>query len=444
MDTDTRQIYNFKEGEMFDNRYRLQARAGSGGFADVWRAEDMLTHKVVALKIYTRLDEEGINDLAKEYTGMADIQHPNLLTGKHFAAMGNIPYLGMRYCDGGNLEGKAGKMSAEELRHVACDVCNGLVFLHQEGIVHQDIKPENVLYDTTHDRYMLSDFGISGKSRTRMSKSASHVNPSLAMTVAYAPPEKFSTNAVDRMPDTKGDIFSLGLALYELAAGGLPIDPPMATGREMLYSRGQMQVDFDRVADPLLKMVVQRCLSYRKEDRPTAKEVLAMLEGKPADEKVGGHTVKVGGSESLNPGGGSVSSSGDKPSKNKYKTLTDEEQRKWNWGAFAFGWMWGVINGVNKYLYELPLNVLLVVGVLCIGDGDAWLFVVPLVMLADIVVKVIFGRNGTREAWNGSRMWSSTIVFKNTQQTWLIFSMFMLATYLVILISMVVGFIGAM
>ncbi len=417
MDTDTRQIYNFKEGEIFDKRYRLQARAGSGGFADVWRAEDTLTHKVVALKIYTRLDEEGINDLAKEYTDMADIQHPNLLTGKHFAAMGNIPYLEMRYCDGGNLEGKAGKMSAEELRHVACDVCNGLVFLHQEGIVHQDIKPENVLYDTAHDRYLLSDFGISSKSRTRMSKSASHVNPTLAMTVAYAPPEKFSTNAVDRMPDTKGDIFSLGLALYELASGGLPIDQPMATGREMLYSHGQMQVDFGRVADPLLKKVVQRCLSYKKEERPAAREVLAMLEGKPADEKVGGHTVKVGDFESLNPGGGSVPSSGDKPSKNKYKTLTDEERRKWNWGGFFFGWLWGVCNGVYWPLIGIACNFIPWVG-----------------LLATLGISIYLGLKGTGIAWE-KKEWESYEQFKKVQHNWAV------AGVIVFGISLVVGII---
>ncbi len=282
MNTETRHIYNFSEGDKFHEHYRLLAHVGSGGFADVWRAKDELVDTVVALKIYTHLDNEGINDLAKEYKRMQGIHHPNLLTGNHFDANGNIPYLEMDYCDGGNLSRKAGKMTTDELHHMLRDILGGLAYLHSESIIHQDIKPENILHDTVHDRYLLSDFGISSKSRTRMSKSINMANLSFSMTESYAPPEKFSTNAADRMPDAKGDIFSLGVTLYELATGDLPLDPPMATGREMLYSHGQMKPDFGSIADPKLREVIEACTRFRKEDRPTATEVLAILDAPAA------------------------------------------------------------------------------------------------------------------------------------------------------------------
>ena len=281
MQTETRSIHTFQEGEIFDNRYRLVKRAGSGGFADVWRVEDTLRkNKVVALKIYTRLDEEGIKAMSEEYNETEDIQHPNLLTGNHFAAVGNIPYMEMRYCDGGSLASRVGNMSNDELRHMLRDVCTGLSYLHAEGMVHQDIKPENILLDTKHNRYMLADFGISGKSRSRLSKSAKMASDLVAMTAAYAPPEKLSANRIDREPSTRGDIFSLGVTLYELATGNLPVDLPQSTGQLLLISQGRQPLDFDNIADPQLRQIAKRCMSYRKEDRPTAEEVLAMLDSR--------------------------------------------------------------------------------------------------------------------------------------------------------------------
>lgn len=294
MDTETRQIHNFQKGDLFDRHYRLLERVGSGGFADVWQAEDELLNAVVALKIYTRLDRDAISELAKEYKDMRGIKHPNLLTGSHFDACGNIPYLVMDYCEGGSILGKIGKMSSVELRHILHDVCNGLVYLHAEGIVHQDIKPENILYDTQHKRYLISDFGISGRTRTRLSKSVNRATASSYMTESYAPPEKFSSNIDDQEPDAKGDIFSLGMTIFELAVGKLPYAYPMATGREMLYSQGRLQLDYSRIEDPQIRLLVERCTRYRKADRATAKEALAMLDnknsevGKNIGEKNGG------------------------------------------------------------------------------------------------------------------------------------------------------------
>lgn len=285
MNTDTVQIHNFHEGEKFHEHYRLLEHVGSGGFADVWRAKDELVDTIVALKIYTRLDKEGISELAKEYKEMRGIKHPNLLTGNHFDASGNIPYLEMDYCDGGSLAKKVGKMESNELKNMLRDIAMGLECLHHEGIVHQDIKPENILYDTEHYRYLLSDFGISSKSRTRLSHSVNKANMSLSMTEAYAPPEKFSGNVDDLVPDVKGDIFSLGMTVFELSVGKLPFDPPMATGREMLYGQGRLQLDYSKISDPMLRRIVERCTRYNKKERLSAGDILLMLDGKEPERQ---------------------------------------------------------------------------------------------------------------------------------------------------------------
>ncbi|MCR5589392.1 MAG: SUMF1/EgtB/PvdO family nonheme iron enzyme [Bacteroidales bacterium] len=285
MSINTQTIHTFAEGDLFDGRYRLVKLAGSGGFADVWRAEDTLRrNKVVALKIYTRLDEEGIRQMSEEYDATEHLRHTNLLTGNHFAAVGNIPYMEMQFCDGGSLSRKVGKLTTDEIRHVMHDILSGLAYLHSEGIVHQDIKPENILHDSEHNRYMLADFGISGESRTRMSKSVNRDSSSLSMTLAYAPPEKFSSNPNDWEPSTKGDIFSLGVTLYELATGHLPFAQPVNTGDRMLEKKGNVEIYFDNIADPQLRQLAQNCIRYRKEDRPTAEELLAMLDGKGAPQ----------------------------------------------------------------------------------------------------------------------------------------------------------------
>ena len=312
METETKQIHNFHAGELFDRHYRLLEHVGSGGFADVWRAKDELVDTIVALKIYTRLDKDGISELAKEYKDMRGIKHPNLLTGNHFDASGNIPYLEMDFCDGGSLYGKMGRMTNEELHHVVHDIASGLAYLHQEGIVHQDIKPENILYDKAHGRYLLSDFGISGKSRTRLSRSVNMANMTLSMTEAYAPPEKFSGNLTDIEPDAKGDIFSLGMTLYELATGQLPFTPPMATGREMLYSHGRLQVDYSIIQDTQLRHIVERCTKYSKEERPTAQEVLAMLESRETEATAGGNPSKPPTEKKKVDGGSPVGNGHDK------------------------------------------------------------------------------------------------------------------------------------
>ncbi len=310
MDTETRAIHTFAEGELFDGRYRLVKRAGSGGFADVWRAEDTLrNNRVVALKIYTRLDEDGIKQMSLEYDETEYLRHPNLLTGNHFAAVGNIPYMEMQFCDGSSLAKRVGEMDNSEIRHVMRDILSGLVYLHSQGIVHQDIKPENILHDSTHGIYMLADFGISGKSRTRLSKSVHRDDNSLSMTLAYAPPEKFSSNPADWEPSTKGDIFSLGVTLFELATGNLPFAQPVNTGDRMLEKEGNVKIYFDSIDDPTLRHMAERCIRYRREDRPTAEELLAMLDSKtesqpeskpepkpkPKPQSEGGHgkTVKL-------------------------------------------------------------------------------------------------------------------------------------------------------
>lgn len=273
---DNKSIHKFKTGDVFHERYVLEKLIGVGGFADVWKATDNRTKAVVALKIYTNLDEDGINDLSDEYTRMQSLNHTNILKAEHFDSWGNIPYLVMKFCDGGSLDKKIGKMTTEELTDAVAQISSGLEYLHNSGIVHQDIKPANILIDKSSGKtiYVLSDFGISSKTKTRLSHSVNLKNQGTSMTEAYAPPEKFSSKKADRKPDRKGDIFSFGISIYELATGSMPFDD-LSTGRQLLYEGAE--VDFSEIQDEKLRRITELCMQPDKDDRPTAVDLNKML-----------------------------------------------------------------------------------------------------------------------------------------------------------------------
>lgn len=304
---DSKAIHKFKSGDVFNERYTLEKLIGVGGFADVWKAIDNSTKTVVALKIYTNLDNDGIKDLSDEYTRMSSLNHTNILRADHFDSDGNIPYLVMKFCGGGSLDKKVGKLDDEEIMRVIRDMAEGLKYLHQSKIVHQDIKPANILIDEQGGvtTYVLSDFGISSKTKTRLSHSVNLKNQGTSMTEAYAPPEKFSSKKEDRRPDRKGDIFSFGISLYELVTGGMPFDD-LSTGRQLQY--GDAEVDFSDIKNEKLKRIIALCMQPDKEDRPSAAELVDMIknEGLPKEAKRvtghGKHTVRVSdnGSSSLN------------------------------------------------------------------------------------------------------------------------------------------------
>ncbi len=274
--SDNKSIHKFKAGDIFHDRYILEKLIGVGGFADVWKATDNKTKTIVALKIYTNLDEDGINGLSEEYTRMQGLNHTNILKAEHFDSWGNIPYLVMKFCDGGSLDKKIGKMATEELTDAVVQITNGLKYLHQNGIVHQDIKPANILIDSTSGKatYVLSDFGISSKTKTRLSHSVNLKNQGTSMTEAYAPPEKFSSKKADRKPDRKGDIFSFGISVYEFATGSMPFDE-LSTGRQLQYEGAE--VDFSEIQDEKLRRITEWCMQPDKDDRPTAEELGKIL-----------------------------------------------------------------------------------------------------------------------------------------------------------------------
>ena len=255
------------ENQLFANRYRLMKRLGQGAFSEVWKAEDTkVGNLIVALKVYAPdkgLDEDGAKVFGDEFAIVFNIHHQNLLTPSTFDEEKGSPYLVLPYCERGSALRLIGKMDEKEVARFLHDVSSALVFLHQKEIVHQDIKPDNVLIDS-EGTFLVTDFGISTRIRSTLRRSVG--DKKSAGTMAYMGPERFSKNPD---PIKSSDIWSLGAAVFELMKGDVPFGD-MGGGMQKL---GAEVPNIPGGYSPELKQLIERCLAPETWDRPTAAQL---------------------------------------------------------------------------------------------------------------------------------------------------------------------------
>ena len=253
---------NLNAGDIFNRRYRILKAIGQGGFAKIWLADDLRTNLKVALKIYNGLDEDGVREFKNEFTIVFGMANPYLLRPVSFDIyQESIPYLVMPYCSQGSIYRHTGQMPEERLWKLLRDVSSGLAYLHGQAIpvVHQDIKPANILLSDTDD-YVITDFGISMTIRNTLRRSA--MAP-VAGTLAYMAPERFSANPT---PIIASDIWSLGATLFELMTGNAPFDNLGGSKQNAGASVPVITNQFSKE----LKSYVTACLQKEPWNRPTA------------------------------------------------------------------------------------------------------------------------------------------------------------------------------
>lgn len=259
-----------RKGLTINNRFTLQEYKGSGTFGEVWRASDSQKKKDVAIKIYISLNRQGCDEFLEEYKIASGLTHENLLVTEQYDVWQSRPYLTMKYCAKGSAANLVGKlkptMENERLLWAFIrDVSAGLTYLHNlepDPIVHQDIKPDNVLMDSD-GTFMITDFGISKKVRnTLRSQSKRAVE---AGATAYMGPERFSKQPA---PILASDIWSLGASIYELAEGELPFS---GMGGIMLKNGAEMP-DLNGWSDDL-NNIMHRCLEKEPWKRIKAHEI---------------------------------------------------------------------------------------------------------------------------------------------------------------------------
>jgi eukaryotic-like serine/threonine-protein kinase len=214
-------------GRLLDGRYAVKARVAHGGMATVYQATDTRLDREVALKVmHAELarDEEFRHRFIGEAKSVARLSHQNVVAVFDQGADGPFLYLAMEFVPGRTLKmllRDSGRFAPATALEIMAGVLDGLAAAHASGIVHRDVKPENVLV-TADGRLKVADFGLA-----RALSAAGHTRSGLLIgTVAYVPPEQVTGGPTG----PAGDVYSAGIMLFELLTGRLPFtgDTPLS------------------------------------------------------------------------------------------------------------------------------------------------------------------------------------------------------------------------
>ncbi len=209
------------KGETLGGRYLLQDRIGGGGMAWVWRAEDTLLHRPVAIKVLREEfagDEQFVRRFGQEAQAAASLVHPNVVHVYDVGQEQGTHYIVMELVEGETLKEaiqRQGPMPVGRALQVAAAVARALQAAHKKGIIHRDIKPQNILL-TPEGEVKVADFGIA---RAATGTTIVHTNTIIGSAHYFAPEQ-----ARGGFTDVKSDLYSLGAVLYEMLAGQPPFE----------------------------------------------------------------------------------------------------------------------------------------------------------------------------------------------------------------------------
>lgn len=208
-----------KTGMIIAERYEILGKIGTGGMADVYKAKDHKLNRFVAVKVLKpefREDTTFIRKFRSEAQAAAGLTHPNIVNVFDVGDDEGVYYIVMELIEGITLKeyiSKKGKLSIKEATSIAIQVSMGLESAHSHGIVHRDVKPQNIII-STDGKVKVTDFGIA------RAASSNTISSNVMGSVHYSSPEQVRGG----YSDEKSDIYSLGITLYEMVTGRVPFD----------------------------------------------------------------------------------------------------------------------------------------------------------------------------------------------------------------------------
>jgi HAMP domain-containing protein/predicted Ser/Thr protein kinase len=252
-------------GSVFSGRYEVLGTIGKGGMGVVYRARDRQLDEVVALKVLRSevlKDDPTLLDRFKREIKLARrITHRNVLRTHDFGEAEGTPYISMEYLEGVTLKdlvrGKGALPLPVGLR-IAKQMCLGLEAAHQEGVVHRDIKPQNMLIIPETGDLKIMDFGIARVSEMKAGAAGLTSTGTVMGTPDYMPPEQ----AQGLPADFRSDIYSLGIVFYEIFTGHLPFsgDSVMAVVLAHIQKPAPVPRQANPAIPPELEAIILRCL----------------------------------------------------------------------------------------------------------------------------------------------------------------------------------------
>lgn len=260
-------------GVPFDGRYELKRHIGGGGFSEVWLAHDVRSDVDVALKVYSatqELDREGVRMFRREFSMVCRLNHTNILKPFTFDIFRGCPYIVLPFCEKGSAARLVGKIGEEELWDFTAQVAAGLAYMHRHDIIHQDIKPANVLINAD-EQYIITDFGVStGLRNTIRMTCGAEAGKGTTEYMSYECLCDDPRNVMAR------DMWAFGATLYELMTGDVPFGK--FGGMTQKTSGGTVPGIRNPAFSSELKELAYSCLALEPWDRPGAEEVVQMVE----------------------------------------------------------------------------------------------------------------------------------------------------------------------
>ncbi len=241
------------------NRYHVVSRLGTGGMADVYLARHARLRRPLAIKMLHRhlaRDAEMRERFRREAEAASRLVHPAIAGILDYGESGEVVWIVLPYLSGGSLADQLAKASVVPPGHVArvaAEVACGLDYAHRHGVVHRDVKPDNILFDDD-GHAVLTDFGIAtAQFHVRLTAHGRAMG-----TPHYMSPEQ----AMGRLADGRSDLYALGVTMYESLAGFPPFDGADAysIGHKHVHEAAVAPHEVQSSVPPVLSAIVMRCL----------------------------------------------------------------------------------------------------------------------------------------------------------------------------------------
>jgi serine/threonine protein kinase len=246
---------------LLNNRYQIESQLGSGGMAVVYKARDLMLERTVAIKV---LREDFSRDptfrerFRQEAKAAANLSHPNIVTVHDFGFDKDRLFIVMEYVPGVTLKAliqQRGRLSIEKSISLMVQACAGIGYAHRAGLVHCDIKPQNMLV-TPDLRLKVMDFGIA--------RALASIQPDEKVDFVWGSPQYFSPEqAAGQAPSPASDVYGLGVILYEMLTGQLPFMAGSSKELSQLHlnARPPSPRRYNQAIDENLNRIILKVLS---------------------------------------------------------------------------------------------------------------------------------------------------------------------------------------